>query len=297
MDFWTNIFDKIAIPSVKIVYIAIGCCMENYTEITKTNNQQYPCFLNKFDRKKVIILIDPFLEKDLKIQEPLILVNNENKNIRFFENDNLFVFAINQSFNYEFENDIAIICKIIEICFNKINKAKIILQDYTGRDTTMFYTSLFNIFNKKELLNNVLFDVTQNNGGCLIELFETMAPTDALDNFIQYKYLPLHEIHDYPQLDVLIKFRIDNLCYPLVYYYTDMPEFNKFHIEQIKLLSIIYSIDHDDNNLIFFKNIIFAIIQDIVQLRKLNSMDHKYLLDNIHNRSIFNQTMSILKFN
>jgi len=324
MNFWNKIFAKIGLPSVNIVYMAIGCSMGHYHEITNTNNQQYPCFLNKFQGKKVIILIDPYLEEDLKIQEHLVLVESiiiDNKNIRFFENDNLYVIAINQSFNYELtqwltpeenqnvQTDISIIYNIIEICLNKIIPTKVILQDYTGRDSTLFYASLLNSFDRNDLLNNILFDVTYNNGGCIVELYETMIQTDISGNFIQNKYLPLINVNDNMQLDKLIKDRIDKLCYPLLFYYSELytskiklSDFNKIFIEQIKLLASIYMVDYDvyhtDNDYVLhvFKQLIYTIIQDIVQIRGLNSEKHTFLLENIHNRSVFIKTIGLLKY-
>ena len=310
MNFWNKIFAKIGLPSVNIVYMAIGCSMGHYHEITNTNNQQYPCFLNNFQGKKVIILIDPYLEEDLKIQEQLVLVETiiiDNKKIRFFENNNLFVLAINQSFNYEFtqwltpeenqnvQNDIAIIYNIIEICLNKIIPTKVILQDYTGRDSTLFYSSLLNSFDRNDLLNNILFDVTYDSGGCIVELSETMIQNDISGNFIQNKYLPLINVNDNMQLDKLIKARIDKLCYPLLFYYSDL------YISKIKLLASIYMVDYDEYNmdndyvLHVYKQLIYIIIQDIVQIRGLNPEEHTFLLENIHNRSVFVQTIGLLK--
>ena len=316
MNIWNRIFDKITLPSVNTVYMGIGCCMGHYTEITSTNNQQYPCFLNKFPGKKVIILLDPYLEQDLKIQEQLVLVESQvinNQLIRFLENDNLFVFAINQRFNYEpskwetpeqneqTEKDIAIIYNIIEICLNKINKTKFILQDYSGRDTTMYYSNLLNSFEHQynDLLNNILFDVTQNDGGCAIQLDEDMIPTDSLGNFIQAKYLPLVETNNSPILDSIIKYRIDKLCYPLHLYYSKLliePTEFKFtdnYNEQIKLLATIYRIEYDIHNknrdyiIHVFHQLIHTIIQDIVIIKNIDSNKHSILLENINNRNEF----------
>ena len=52
---------------------------------------------------------------------------------------------------------------------------------------------------------------------------------------------------------------------------------------------------YDDYVLHVFKQLIYTIIQDMVQIRGLNSEQHIFLLENIHNRSVFVQTIGLLK--
>ena len=108
---WSNIFDAVAQSSTAVVYLGIGSAMSSYNQVTSTNNQQSPCFLEKIPGKKVIILIDPALESPLKTEEwyqnignPLIAVNSETKGdkiyFRKYQNDSVTVFAINKMFNF-----------------------------------------------------------------------------------------------------------------------------------------------------------------------------------------------------
>ena len=44
---WSNIFDAVAQGSTAVVYLGIGSAMGSYNQVTSTNNQQSPCFLEK----------------------------------------------------------------------------------------------------------------------------------------------------------------------------------------------------------------------------------------------------------
>ena len=67
---WNYILNSINTINPDLIYIAIGCSMISYDHIISDNNQQYPNFINNFN-KKIIILIDPCLEYPLAIQKIL----------------------------------------------------------------------------------------------------------------------------------------------------------------------------------------------------------------------------------
>ena len=115
---WDKISNTASNPTTSLVYLGIGSSMESYREITTTNNQQYPCFLDKFEGNKVIVLFDTYLETPLKIEEyfggkgdPLDMVDslfgvNNSFCYREFTNHSstVKVFAVNDYFNFEHTN-------------------------------------------------------------------------------------------------------------------------------------------------------------------------------------------------
>jgi len=247
MNHWQRIFDYISLPTTNIIYIGVGSSMGNYQEITTKNNQQYPCFLNKFAGKHLVILIDPYMETNLKLlnyfeelNDPLILqnqiniTNTTNPYIREYTNDKGLFFIINDCFysdvnQYMEQNEIeqanhhiAIMHQIISIALGKISPSKIIFQNYSGYDTTGYYLSLFDVFNHNQLLSNVCFDVTQHNGGCFIDFDPNMITLDKNINFIQEKYELLVNFPDSQYYLKNLKTRIDLLSYPLVWNYINL---------------------------------------------------------------------------
>jgi hypothetical protein len=247
MNHWQRIFDYISLPTTNIIYIGVGSSMGDYQEITTKNNQQYPCFLNKFAGKHLVILIDPYMETNLKLlnyfeelNDPLILqnqiniTNTTNPYIREYTNDKGLFFIMNDCFysdvnQYMEQNEIeqanhhiAIMHQIISIALGKISPSKIIFQNYSGYDTTTYYLSLFDVFNHDQLLSNVCFDVTQHNGGCFIDFDPNMITLDKNINFIQEKYELLVNFPDSQYYLKNLKTRIDLLSYPLVWNYINL---------------------------------------------------------------------------
>ena len=330
MNHWQRIFDYISLPTTNLVYIGVGSSMGDYKEITTKNNQQYPCFLNKFAGKHLVILIDPYMETNLKLlnhfeelNDPLILqnqiniTNTTNPYIREYTNDKGLFFIINDCFysdvnQYMEQNEIdqanhhiAIMHQIISIALGKISPSKIIFQNYSGYDTTAYYLSLFDVFNHNQLLSNVCFDVTQHNGGCFIDFDPNMITLDKNINFIQEKYELLVNFYDSQYYLKNLKSRIDLLSYPLVWNYINFKksiDFERESLHKIKFLAIIYKIEYDlsnnDYNYILncYYNIIHCVITDIVRSRRIPDEIIQCLITNLENRSEFTNLMSILKF-
>ena len=330
MNHWQKIFDYISLPTTNLVYIGVGSSMGDYKEITTKNNQQYPCFLNKFAGKHLIILIDPYMETNLKLlnyfeelNDPLILqnqiniTNTTNPYIREYTNDKGLFFIINDCFysdvnQYMEQNEIdqanhhiAIMHQIISIALGKISPSKIIFQNYSGYDTTTYYLSLFDVFNHDQLLSNVCFDVTQHNGGCFIDFDPNMITLDKNINFIQEKYELLVNFPDSQYYLKNLKTRIDLLSYPLVWNYINFKksiDFERVLVHKIKFLAIIYKIEYDLSNnnynyiLNCYYNIIYCVITDIVRSRRIPDEFIEYLITNLENRFEFTNLMSILKF-
>ena len=310
MTYWQLINENIFEQKYDVVYIGIGTSMEPYTEVNESNNQQCPCFLNKFNNK-LIILFDSYLEKPLKTESVLYdLVTVHDQDYRILKNSNVTIYAINEYLNYELEhadkqnktkaeNDIPALLNIISLCLS--NKIKLIIQDYSGNDTQNFYMSLFGMFDRDELLNNIFFDVTEKDSGCRV----TLEPTQALivDNkFIQNKYLKLVDMNDPSNY---IKTRGDKLKYPLAWCYVqyyENPSFKMFGYNDIKFLCMVYEIDYsekqkEDRIYILGKlyELIKNMIEDIVIVKNGTFELCKFLLtEAIYNRNQFNNMITDL---
>ena len=323
---WNEIYNEINNLSINLVCMFIGCSMVNYNELTEENNQQYPCFLNKFTGNKLIILIDPYLESNLKIEQyfiekgdPLILINNVlNENtphIRVFKNNKVIVYALNISINYikfpwnhnEETPDSNKIYTIINMCLNKINKTKFILQDFSGNDTTYFYSNLLKTFNRCDILNYINLDITQNEGGCFIKITPDIITLDENENFIQEKFIELSKIKKSELFNKIFKFRIDNLLYSITFYYNKLSESPDYELDimnlyKISLIAIIYNIDFDENSKdisYIISKLLFLIdvmLKDIIYAKELDCDFYDYIINIIHDRRQLYETLKILKF-
>lgn len=323
MSIWNNIYNSINC-SICTVCIFIGSSMSSYNEITDENNQQYPCFLNKMNNKKLIILIDPYLETNLKIEQyfmlkgnPLItdkVIYNENKvSVRVLYNNEVIVYALNESINYikhlwvdkNDQTDTYKIYNIINLCLK--SKIKLILQDFTGNDTTYFYKNLFKKYNRNDLLNHINLDVTQLESGCRINLKPDLIKLDNKGNFIQEKFLELSKMTESNLYNNILNNRIDMFIYPICYYYSQIIQkiefdIDKYQMYKIGLIASIYNIDYDEECLdITYINhklelMIDIILKDIVNCKKIKEQFYDFVKANIHDRKKLYETMKQLKF-
>ena len=323
MSIWNEIYDNINNLEFKLVCLFVGCSMDYYNELTEENNQQYPCFLNNFNCKKIIILIDPCLETNLKIEEyfikkgePLecinkIIINEENK-LRVLQNNNVMIYAINESFNYinydwmnKVGSDTEIFYTILNICLR--NKTKLILQDYSGNDTSYFYADLLTKYDRQYLLNNINLDITQFEGGCRFIMSNDMIKVDESGNFIQDKFLKLSNIKESKLFNKIFKFRLDILLYPILFYHNKLKEdptfqFDKLYTNKIKLLFVIYDIEYNETvkessyYISKFEEIFKIILKDVILAKELELSFYDYCLDIIQNRFLLYETFKMLQY-
>ena len=299
-----------------IIYMAIGSAMGHYEPetITPFNNQQYPCFLNNLECKKLIILIDPNLEDDLKIAHlgDIEFICSED-NTRYYKNDLLTVIAINKSFNYlsnSFfletfdDNDYTFLLNIISQALE--NNVKLIFQDFSGRDPTYFYCDLFDIFDKEKLVKYINFDITQKDSGCYVEFDNDMLRLDSNKCFIQPKYMNLVDIKNFKNFITIYKSRIDILNYELIWSYNkSLNEFKEefVNIEKIKFLFQVYNqpfiLDKKvslNDKLTSIRELVILMVQDIIISKDCDKSMIEYLITNIKNKSTFVNTMTVLKY-
>lgn len=292
-------------PDTKLVYVSVGCEMGSYPQILDKDNQQYPPFIAKFDGHKVIILYDPYLEEKLAIQkyweahnDSLELISthfdqtNTRIQMRILRNRTVTVYAITDGFYFEkphysdhqlqremeikTDSNISFIHSMIIACLEKQEKTKFILQDFTGRDTTSFYLDLFESFPKNELLSNVMFDVTQKDSGCFIQMDSNLAEVDSSNNFIQEKYLELTKVPR-SKLSEMVRERVAKIIYPFSYTMTSLYKYLEQRVEthQIDLLEtarlfgVVYNIAFDSSNTLVgylvekYEEILNAVLNDL----------------------------------
>lgn len=333
---WNKISDIAAQGPTALVYLGIGTAMGSYKQVTPKNNQQLPCFLNKFEGNKLIGLIDPDLEYPLKIEEhfyqemndPLIMVNssmNEHGKFYFRElrnrSNTVVVIAINDSIHFEhntyFDDEesrhynqrvdvtISNIINLIGICLGKQTKTKLIMQNYTGAQTVNFYNSLLSIFDRDEMLANVIFDVTGRDPGCFWDITEEYPILDDSGDFYQPTFKSLMKIRNDPLFRQILIHRIDGLVYPLTSNYVIFskdPSFELAGIDKIMNLFMIYSIEFNDTNknrdylLAKLLELIQTMLNDIVRSLECDPSYIDHFIQLMFNRNEFINSLAVLKF-
>ena len=294
----------------ELLYIAVGSAMGHYQhlETCDSKNQQYPPFISKLDCKKTILLIDPNLEEQLEIERFMIKYDNplmlrhQDGNLRILENDNIIVYAINDVFYYrdyyselikkESEECKSIMLKLIEHCLKQ--KIKMVYQDFTGYDTTNIYIDLFKYFNKNELLDNIIFDVTESDGGCYVNLSRENLIIKE-NRIIQNKYSRLTKISSPERF---IKERLNYVIYPLSFNFINLKQDNSFTIIDqniVDFMCYIYEI-HDEDIIEKHNKIIKTILLDIARIKEIDYTEIEGMLKQIDNRSVFIGLLQILLY-
>ena len=237
-----------------IVYVGVGCALNpiNINENINKNNidnspftQQSLKCLSEY-KTKLYILIDPELNNIcLGSNGPQVFFDRERHNMKVYRSKDcsLTVLAIKESIDYD--KDFDILKFICEFVLNY--KKKMIMQDFSGRDLTYYYIKLMKLFGKKEMLQNVIFDITQMYEGNCFPDVETNVITDTDGNFIQSKYdeININTFKDYWSMLRNLAYMMRNpkerhynsikICIAFVIY--DIIDFDfEFNIQEIKKL-------------------------------------------------------------
>jgi hypothetical protein len=259
-----------------------------------------------------------------KLGNPLTLIhqvtNNETPYFRIYKNNIGYFFIINDRYfneinEYMTDNDIlqvdyqcAFLTTIIE--YVSSNSIKLIMQYYTGHDTTYEYIELLDIYGYS-ILKHICFDITHDKGGCYIDL-PAKLDMDENGNFIQYKFMQLIDIKNYSleKYKNLLTERINLLCYPIALDFINMQKSLEYKLlgeNAMLFLKHIYHINTDQSLLSMYEELIFLILSDIIMslnedqgliitlLNLLQINDSITESDIIKNRSAFQNTMAKLK--
>ena len=286
-----------------IIYFAVGCCMGHYADINSSNNQENPKFMEKYaGKKKFYILMDPVLETPLKLesQMPLIQTDTED-NYRVFENDEYCIVAINKEYHfYDNECDMTFLHELVNYVIG--TNIKMIVQNYTGCNISESYTKLFNFYDKYSLLKNILFDVTQNDGGCFINFNDHPIYYDGENNFIQDKFMPLVKMVSPECKKNYIVSRLNLISYEIVRFIRKlngeipMEEYDEQRIKNIiENLFQIYPIE-SEITIENLRNIIDVVIKDVSDSLEIPyDSIIQYIKDNNYDQKIITNTLSTVK--
>jgi len=193
---YDTILSNLSSYDPELIYFSVGSAMGYYNKINPNQNQQYPFpILNKYKgKKKVIILIDPSLETPLKMETyiKLNLVVHE-KNLRLLVNDDTLVFAVNHYYYFDnhsndpnFKLHSGFLIDVVN--FTLYNKSKLIIQNFSGPCIQKRCNEMFDYFPRRELIANVIFDVSNSDGNCGFDFDKHPVLYDEKDNFIQSKF-------------------------------------------------------------------------------------------------------------
>jgi hypothetical protein len=166
-----------------LIYLAIGCALGRYAP-GEHPAQQNPPYLKAFHCHKICILIDPCLEMPPRATKDPI-------------EDTLFM-PIQQEFEYYSQ----FLKNLIEICTDPLLCVKMILHDFTGKDSNQYYLAHFKDKDKANLFKNVLFDPMYGDGDCCPDLNKVNILRNS-SGFIQPKYSRLQDLQKINK-DVLI---------------------------------------------------------------------------------------------
>jgi hypothetical protein len=302
----------------EVIYFAVGCFMGHYNDITPANNQQNPKFMQKFEgKKKFYIFMDPVLENPLKLESQINLVINNTitndivQDYVVLENNEYKIVAINKPFY--FYNDINVpnahnqeldqLFLYALVNYAVEQNIKLFVQNYTGADISASYNEIASIFEKDRVFKNVLFDVTQNDGGCFIDFNKHPVFYDNEDNFMQarfYSFVEMKKINEDYYKSMLVK-RLNLLTWQITRYLRILKgelEGNNYDKPQIKSIlndmSMIYSINHDitEENL---TNLITLMILDAAESLDIPSDVVTYITQNNFDQKIITNTVSTMK--
>ena len=308
---YTNTMKVLTENSPDVIYFAVGCFMGYYKDITSSNNQQNPKFMNKFEgQNKIYIFMDPMLESPLKLESQIHLVQTDTEDsYRVLENGEYTVVAINKPYHFyqslcegeNFELDSLFLYGLVNYVLEK--NIKLIVQDYSGCDISKAYMSLMNIFDKEKLLKNVFFDVTQNDGGCFVDFDKYTISYDEKDNFSQNKFkslVSLKKVDEQVFKDILIK-RLNLVSYYICRYIRmlngelEKTEWDTTHIKDIvNEMAMIYSIknDIDKQNL---QELIMMIMIDASESLEVPISTVNHIMEQNFNQAVVTNIVSTMK--
>jgi len=213
-----NIIDYCENQKPALIYLAIGCAVNPL--------QQCPPFVSSWPGVKVCILIDPLLESPPNyFNDKIESVNGPTVigDTTFFIERRNFERPSPPGIDPRWMKDPQLSAADMAFLNTLFNLAspnmKFICQDYTGAIITELYPSN----PSQRILDNVLFDVTYNEGGCFIDFDKVVILTNPDGSFLHPEFEPLTNLLRNPTLlSAYKKKRKSPLCYYIHRLYTVM---------------------------------------------------------------------------
>ena len=181
--------NQIYTQDVDIIFVAIGCSLKWYDNVTHVNNQQCPPFITCLQGNRLHVLVDPELEAEL----------------RWTPSSNTIVIVDKEPFDYVRYSEIEL---LVHHCL--LNNIRLVWQDYTGRDIRDIYLLLLQTFGRG-ILGTIIFDVTHDQG-CMPDLTVNIPHKSGVF------YQPLYEQFD-PVYHDVFNARINFISYQLLHMY------------------------------------------------------------------------------
>jgi len=216
-----------------LIYFSVGCAANIGGHKPSNPNfcQQYPLFLydkHFNNKKKVIILFDPLLENPLIIQKiiPDLQIIDSNKELRILMNKTILVLAYKLNYFYRKIDSQWSLSQAPDSQLNqnpgKLDKymqklidyvlshdKKMIVQDYTGQDIKK-YMNIFSM-DKPLFSKKIIFDITNNDGGCLIDFSKYHLYFETNGDFKDITKLKPSELKKINPIPELYMIRINKL--------------------------------------------------------------------------------------
>lgn len=125
------------------------------------SSQGYPPFLRPLGRKQLCILIDPLLE------DPPRPCGSQEPGQQLIQVGSTHFIPLRRNFAWNSREDSAFIDALCAHTLQHARTTRMIVQDYSGEEIQRFYP--LRRFGP-DLIRNVLFDFTYQNGGCFVDL-------------------------------------------------------------------------------------------------------------------------------
>lgn len=202
-----------------LTYFGIGTYPRilSLDKFTPEINQLIPVFLKEYIERTSdtirILLIDPLFDRCIDFlhqyfaSTPYALDYDDSEGFnRWISDDHrieIIVIAMhmrytNSNVNNEIPPNIINIHDTFMINFTNItlqNDSKLIVQDYTGADTSDIFKNIYNMSNNKELFKKkILFDITYGENHCHINLIKETPIYDPNGDFINILLLNINEL-------------------------------------------------------------------------------------------------------
>jgi hypothetical protein len=343
-SYWTIIYNLASNPDTNVVYLATGCAQPRawYEEapeqskrgVTDENNQQYPCFLPKLvkdGKKQLIVLFDPSMEvSPLRIEnyfvshgDPLELTNmvgiTNTPLFRQYTNKTTNVIVINDYFFFDSHNMMTpdelnavnesamYLINLITICLGKVEKTKLIVQNFCGARISYNYSNFLDMFDPEDLINNVLFDVSGIDEPCFPKFNPEMCSLDVEGNFIQSRFKLLTQLKEPNDYKTQLVYRINILTGKIMFDYINVCNKNDYIIEyykELKLFMQMYKVEFNsdikDKEYIINKcyTLIGLIIHDVCVSKTCHPDEITYIISCVDSkdRSALVNCMGVLKY-
>ena len=305
----------------QLYFISIGCGSNENID-NNSIHQQYPNWFRSIKSDKVIILIDPLLENELKLdiylskqiyKDIIKLDNNLYSAIDYFDN-NITIITSNCYFDIEDNIDSSPDNKLKSNHLNDIithvlnTQSKLFIQSFTGHSYYKFQKLFSNLYDKDMFYDNIIFDCKYDyigdcypdlNTGIIFDndkifnidrfnkedkIMKLMKNCDIKQNIIN-KHI-IKQIKEFFNNDLIHLRKLINKFFNNDLNFNDLTSNDNIYIP----IDILNFCKHNNDELLYFiKSIIYENINNNVLIYIKDDSITKQLLNNIINKLLDNK--------